>query len=121
MEGAYLEGLGDGSALALNLDPLRPQPGAVEAAARYEGPDGPIHETIVLPVMRIIEGFEAPYGVELLASTHWVIEHEDASDLGAAAKAVRHWTKRKGKLFTDHHVGTAFDHLREVDAVGVPG
>jgi O-acetyl-ADP-ribose deacetylase (regulator of RNase III) len=70
MEGAYLDGLGDGSALALNPDPLTPLPGAVEAAATYKGPGGPIEETIVEPVMRIIEGFEAPYGVELLASTH---------------------------------------------------
>jgi O-acetyl-ADP-ribose deacetylase (regulator of RNase III) len=118
MEGAFLQGLGDGSALALNLDPLTPLPGAVEAAAKFEGPAGPIQETIVEPVMHIIEGFEAPYGVELLASTHWVVDREDAADPDAAAKAVRHWTNRKSKIFTNHHVATAFDHLREVDAVG---
>jgi hypothetical protein len=69
----------------------------VEAAATYKDPGGPIAETIVEPVMHIIEGFEAPYGVELLASKHWVVDHEDAGDPHTAAKAVRHWTNRSAR------------------------
>jgi O-acetyl-ADP-ribose deacetylase (regulator of RNase III) len=120
MEGAYLKGHGDGSGKVLDLDPIgltslgernlddflaaRPSGGAEESA-------------IVSDVMRWVEGFEGPYGVELLASTHWVAKHEGARTSEEAATGVRSWTKRKGRLFTDEHVALALQHLENVGAL----
>jgi hypothetical protein len=64
-------------------------------------------------VARLIDGFETPYGLELLATTHWVTVHEEAQDADAAAELVREWSQRKGRLFTDEHVGAAWRRLDE--------
>ncbi|MEQ0806814.1 hypothetical protein ABLN64_17165, partial [Mycobacterium tuberculosis] len=62
-------------------------------------------------VLRVIEGFEGPYGVELLASTHWVATREGAKEPATAAAAVRKWTKRKGRIYSDDRIGVALDRI----------
>jgi len=66
-------------------------------------------------VLDQIEGFEGPYGLELLASTHWVVRHENAIE--DAPEKVRGWTRRKGRIFTDAHVRAAIAQLQNVGAV----
>jgi O-acetyl-ADP-ribose deacetylase (regulator of RNase III) len=61
-------------------------------------------------VGRLVEGFEAPYGMELLASVHWVAEHEDAHDPDLAHRRIVEWNARKA-MFTKRQVGLAFDRL----------
>ncbi len=36
---------------------------------------------------------------------------QKANDPQAAALAVRQWTQRKGRIYTDEHVRVAFEHL----------
>jgi O-acetyl-ADP-ribose deacetylase (regulator of RNase III) len=108
LEGHYVSGFGDGT----GPGDVRPLPGAIDEAAaflrrhpetlkRYER------------VEQLIDGFETPYGLELLATTHWVSMHEDATTPEAAAKRVRAWSPRKGHLFTDDHVEVAWRRLDE--------
>ena len=66
-------------------------------------------------VRELIDGLETPYGMELLASTHWVAKEspEAATDPDVAAAAVHAWSKRKHDLFRRAHVAIAWERLRE--------
>ena len=63
-------------------------------------------------VLELVEGFETPYGLELLATVHWVLAHGDASDDEAVLAAVREWSPRKGRMFTREDITVALDALR---------
>ncbi|MDB2687025.1 macro domain-containing protein [Mariniblastus sp.] len=61
----------------------------------------------------LIDGFETAYGMELLASVHWVVKHEDnaAKSPDAAVKLIHNWNDRKRDSFGSHHVQVAWDRL----------
>ena len=68
---------------------------------------------IVGRVNRLIEGFETPYGLELLASVHWLAAHErpPAEDKEDAIKGIATWNERKHRMFRPEHIRLAWDRL----------
>ena len=64
-------------------------------------------------VERLIDGFETAYGMELLASVHWVAKHEEggADSSEAAVKRIHGWNDRKRDSFGAHHVQVAWARL----------
>jgi hypothetical protein len=67
-------------------------------------------------VLRLVDGFESPYGLELLASVHWVATHDDrgpSDELDVAIRRVQEWSGRKQRMFTEDHIAVAFERLRE--------
>lgn len=67
-------------------------------------------------VGRLIEGFETPLGLELLATVHWVAMREGpeaAASADAALRAVREWSTRKAQLMRPEHVAAAWKRLNE--------
>ena len=117
MEGTFLQGYGDGSDRVLDLAPIAPT-----AEGRRHASQVPQHQqiqdSIIRPTLEAVEGFEGPYGVELLASVHWVATTEGAVDPTAASDAVKTWTSRKADLFGPKPVAEALDHLRRVNLLG---
>jgi hypothetical protein len=109
MEGTFTIGLGDGTAKVLAKEPISLTSKGADALADYLATEPAAGRVsfVVDSVLRIIEGFEGPYGVELLASTHWVATHEGAKEPATAATAVRKWTKRKGRIYNDDRVSVA--------------
>ena len=92
------------------------QPGAVEEAEAFlkANPDSSVPSLGRLNrVAKLVEGFESPYGMELLATVHWVAVHEEAKDLDAAVTAVHAWNARKRKLMAREHVALAHNRLAE--------
>lgn len=68
-------------------------------------------------VGQLIEGFETPLGMELLATVHWVATREGAeaaSSPAAALRAVRDWSTRKAELMQPQHVEVAWKRLNEL-------
>ena len=65
-------------------------------------------------VGELIEGFETPYGMELLSSVHFVAKHDDpiASTFDEVVQAIRSWNDRKRDLMNQDHIRIAWDHLR---------
>jgi O-acetyl-ADP-ribose deacetylase (regulator of RNase III) len=63
----------------------------------------------------LIEGFETPYGMELLSSVHWVACHDPLGVRTSddAVRAVHAWNTRKAKLFPAEHIKTAWKRLVE--------
>ncbi len=109
IEGHYIRGYGDRSHSAqLRLLP----PASNEAQDFLEGSADV--EDRLRRVADLIEGFETPYGMELLASVHWVACHEDrraAEDPSVAVDGVQAWSKRKRERFLPPHIRTAWDRL----------
>jgi O-acetyl-ADP-ribose deacetylase (regulator of RNase III) len=111
LEGHYIVGLGDAARPRSEIGLL---PGAVEEARKTLSAQLESRERFDR-VAALIEGFESPYGLELLASVHWVARKEDrpAEDPERAANAIRAWTQRKSHLFQPDHVRTAWNRLVE--------
>jgi len=124
LEGHYLRGYGDRSQQVMQLTPITLMPGAVDDGRKWltDHPDDGTAARIDA-VLRLVTGFADAYGLELLATVHWVLTHEDgelAADSSNLAKNVAAWNARKGRLFTDVHVARAADRLREHDWVAEP-
>ena len=120
MEGGYTIGLGDGAGRVLDLNPIAPTERGIAEARRFLESEQHAHvAALVDRVMKIVEGFEGPYGVELLASADWVCRWQNAADAEGATSMVREWSHRKGRLFTEHHVSRAMEHLVTSGALSV--
>ena len=106
-----MEGFGDGSAQAGAAEPIRVLDGAADEAASVL--DG---EPIVERMERVlapISGFESAYGLELLATVHWVGTRGGVGDdLHAVTKKVQKWSRRKQRMFTDMHIEIAWNRLQ---------
>jgi O-acetyl-ADP-ribose deacetylase (regulator of RNase III) len=71
----------------------------------------------------LIDGFESPFGMELLATVDWLLTREGvAPSVPALREGLRHWNgspvaaTRKDKLFDDRALGIALDRLTKVGA-----
>ena len=64
-------------------------------------------------VLQLIEGFENPYGMELLASVHWIAKQEKADSEEKAIEGIRQWNPRKAKIFPPEHILIAWNHLKK--------
>lgn len=115
MEGRYTEGLGDGAGKVLSLDPIRVTDEGERELARYLATaEGQGVRDLAQRVLVMTDGYEDPYGVELLASTWCVAMAKQSQDPGVVAQGVRTWTKRKGQIFTDQQIAAALRHLESV-------
>jgi O-acetyl-ADP-ribose deacetylase (regulator of RNase III) len=115
VEGHYLRGYGDRSGTVLDAEPIELMPGATENARSFLI-DHPETHGRFDRVAALVEGFESPYGLELLASVHWVATAEDkgaTTDPEVATREVQGWTSRKGRLFTERHIALAWSRLFE--------
>lgn len=62
-------------------------------------------------VASFIEGFESPYGLELLATVDFLIK--ECGSFEAAVIEEKLWSERKKALFPAQHIALAIDHLRQ--------
>jgi O-acetyl-ADP-ribose deacetylase (regulator of RNase III) len=114
LEGHYLRGYGDRTQKILDLSPVMLIDGADGEAREWlkSSADDAIARRIA-DVVELVTDFASPYGVELLATVHWTATRETpGDDLAALTAAVRAWSQRKERLFTEYHVSVAADRLR---------
>ncbi len=88
-------------------------PGAVKDAEAFLSDDGDT-KTRFDRVGKLVEGFETPFGLELLATVHWVASRESAISPEDAIAKVYAWNDRK-KRFSPRQIGIAFNTLHEKD------
>ncbi len=68
-------------------------------------------------VSELVEGFESPFGLELLATVHWVIKQEHTQSLDDIIVRTYAWNERK-KQFSRRQIALAAEVLRRKDWVG---
>jgi len=116
MEGHFIRGYGDSQKPDVEIELL---PGAIEES------DGSVSNSEaslsrLKRVAKLIEGFETPYGLELLSSVHWVAVHgmDEVSNPEDAVRAVHKWNERKRKMFKPEHLHIAWERLAEQGWLG---
>jgi O-acetyl-ADP-ribose deacetylase (regulator of RNase III) len=113
MEAHFVRGYGDSQKPGAQIELL---PGAVDEADAFLADDEPAKQRLQ-QVADLIEGFETPYGMELLATVHWVAHEaspghaERATNAQEAAKHVHAWNPRKCQVFRPEHVKVAWERL----------
>lgn len=112
MEGHFITGFGDGSKPVRSAEPIELLPGAAEEADTVLA-SVPETRARIERVIRLSEGFESAYGMELLASVHWVATTESPdADAAVVADLVSRWNARKQRMMGPKHVERAWTHLR---------
>jgi hypothetical protein len=110
IEGHFVRGYGDSQKPDTEIGLLK---GAVEAAdlALRSAQES---RARLARVGRLIEGFETPYGMELLSSVHWVARRDPSVRTAAdAARSVAAWNERKRRMFSAVHVSVAWRQLAD--------
>lgn len=110
LEGHYIRGYGDRNRDAQIY--LLPEV-AKEAAGYLNQLNDDNTNKRLKDTKRIIEGYETPYGLELLATTDWIINHhpDAAVDVKRAVDHFKAWNERKKKMFKVSHIEMAWRHL----------
>jgi hypothetical protein len=109
LERHYTSGYGDSQKPDVEIELL---PGAADEANAFLAGHGDEHRRLER-VSRLIEGFETPYGLELLSSVHWVATHADppSENEQDAANALAAWNERKRRMFRPEHIPIAWNRL----------
>jgi O-acetyl-ADP-ribose deacetylase (regulator of RNase III) len=108
MDGAYLHGVGDctkPSEITVIAPALK------EAEAFLDAQQDRETAQRVERIARLIEGFETPYGMELLATVHWVAAKNSMASYDEIVKSVHDWNERKRALMKPAHIKAAYDRL----------
>lgn len=108
MEGHFVRGYGDRS----RESSIQVLPEGREEVATYLADDEATLRRIEA-VNELIEGYETPHGMELLATVHWVMMVNSLArmDVAQAVRDVHAWNERKARVFPEHHVRVAFAQL----------
>ena len=113
LEGHYLSGLGDRSSAVTDFAPINLTPGGSEAAEAALSVH-PGHQEILNRLLTLVDGFETPYSLELLATVHYAANQDPTTlELAALAERVSQWSIRKAGMFTDRHIELAARHLEQ--------
>ncbi|MGD2179838.1 type II toxin-antitoxin system antitoxin DNA ADP-ribosyl glycohydrolase DarG [Lusitaniella coriacea] len=110
IDGHFINGYGDGT----QNSQMYVLPAGREAANRFLV-DCPDTSNNLEKVSQLIRGFETPYGLEMLATLHWVTTEypQAAIDCEEAIARVQAWSDRKNRIFKSAHLQKAWEHLKE--------
>ena len=108
MDGHYIEGVGDG----VVESEITPIASALADAKQFLAESNDDIKLRINRVGELIDGYQSPYGVELLSTVHWVVKNEGANSPEEAHQAIQQWNERKATLMTPAHVKTAWNRLK---------
>lgn len=107
IEGHLVSGYADGGD-APNKQ-LKLVPEAIKDATSFLK-DHPDTRTRFNKVAELIEGFESPFGLELLSTVHWVLKNEPVNTRDAVVNHIYAWHSRK-RQFTPRQIALAAEVL----------
>lgn len=116
IEGHYVVGYADGGDAPGK--PLEAAPAAVAKAKAFLA-RRPESQARFDKVVELVEGFESGFGLELLATVHWVLTRETPATLDDAIARIHTWSARK-KGFTPRQIRLAADRLAARSWTGAP-
>jgi O-acetyl-ADP-ribose deacetylase (regulator of RNase III) len=98
IEGHFVTGYADGGDEPGK--PLELLPGAMETALPLLQEDSATRDRFDR-VAELVDGFETPFGLELLSTVHWVITKEGARDVAETVAVTHGWSERKRRFSAD--------------------
>lgn len=107
VEGHLLSGYADGGDAPDKQ--LSLVPGAFDDARQFLQEDNQTRSRFDR-VADLVEGFETPFGLELLSTVHWIATRESAQSVAAITKKTYEWNERK-KRFSERQIALAVDVL----------
>jgi O-acetyl-ADP-ribose deacetylase (regulator of RNase III) len=116
IEGYYISGYGAGGDQPNKV--LKLVPGAVEDARRVLSEQPKTRERFER-VIQLVEGFESPYGLELLATVHWIATREHPATVDELVQLFHAWADRKQR-FTRRQILLAARVLKETGWIESP-
>jgi len=87
-------------------------PGALENARRVLDSTPDANERLQR-VAELVEGFESPHGLELLATVHWIATRDKPRDLNELERRFYEWAPRKKSNFTPRQIRIATSALAD--------
>ena len=109
MEGHLVSGYADGGDEPTK--PLTLIPGAIEDAAQFLQSRTATLERFN-SVAALVNGFESPFGLELLATVHWVATESPEPDLETVIRRTYEWNDHK-RQFSERQIGIAYNRLKD--------
>ena len=109
IEGHLISGYADGGDAPSKL--LELVPGALEEANDFLRSKVDTHERFER-VADLVEGFESPFGLELLSTVHWASTNESVASVNDVVTYIYAWNDRK-KQFSKRQISLAIDVLLE--------
>ncbi|MGV6850754.1 MAG: type II toxin-antitoxin system antitoxin DNA ADP-ribosyl glycohydrolase DarG [bacterium] len=107
MDGHYIRGVGDGvSHSEIVADSIALQ----EAEKFIQQSDSPLNERVTR-VADLIQGYQTPYGMELLATVHWALKQPNVETFAQLVDYVHGWNSRKKQLMKPEHIELARERL----------
>ncbi|NTU79534.1 MAG: macro domain-containing protein [Chloroflexales bacterium] len=103
VEGYFVTGYADGGDEPGK--PLELLPGAVEAATPLLREDKEAHARFDR-VANLVDGFETPFGLELLSTVHWVARNEGTHTAEGVIEGTHSWNERKRRFSADQIILT---------------
>ena len=86
-------------------------PGAVEKAAAVLRRSPRTQERLDR-VADLVSGFESAFGLELLSTVHWVLEHDGPASLDEVVARTHEWNERKSRS-SPRQIGLATEVLTD--------
>lgn len=118
MDGHYISGVGDHDSIYAEITLM---PNAIQEADNFLSKEKlEIHQKLK-QLSDLIEGYEYPYGMELLSTVHWAAKHAvDHYDLEKVIDAVYHWeptqpewNQRKQSAMERNDIKIALERLKQ--------
>ena len=109
IEGHLLSGYADGGDAPDKQ--LKLVPGAIEEATTFlqQHPDTRARFD---KVAKLVDGFESPFGLELLSTVHWIMKNESVTSINEVIIHTYAWNDRK-RQFTPRQIALAADVVAE--------
>jgi len=109
------------------LDLIRFEDSKREAVETYlQGNEVSAYLPALEETANVIDGFESPLGMELLATVDWLLSKEGCEPRVDSIRArLSHWpggsaaARRKHKLFDDRLIGLAVDRLKSINSTAI--
>lgn len=70
-------------------------------------------DEVIEQLTKLIQGYESPYGLELLSSVHWLAHHEGHYPVEKIIKEMMSWNENKRNSFDEKAIRFAYERLQE--------
>ena len=116
IEGHMISGYADGGDAPYKQ--LELVPGATQEAAHFLERH-PQTRARFDKVSKLVEGFESPFGLELLSTVYWVLKHEQVQSMDDLVVHTYNWNERK-RQFSNRQIGLAAKVLEQNGWIDTP-